>query len=318
MYRSAAEEDRPRGPPGAGRRDRRRGGPGSSRVASGRGRRGARRGGGRRAGAFGRPGAGSRRARRGGGVPSARRRADNRPGAAVGSRAGRGAGEFAGRRIRRGSCAAGRRSRSARRVSARPRRLAAGPRRLRISCRHRCSRAAAGGGEAARAVRLGARAGDLPDRLGRRDKPPRLSRKGVSLEICRAVRALPPPPGAPRSLDLLLDGLALLTTAGHAAAIPTLRRAAKALADIPAKDVLRWGWAAPRHAACGTSRVCLRSPQERSGSSATLARFRRCRAPSPLGIASAWKATSRVPPRSFRRPRAWQRRPGVATRPTPC
>jgi DNA-binding CsgD family transcriptional regulator len=68
--------------------------------------------------------------------------------------------------------------------------------------------------------------------------------KGVLLEICRAVRALPPPPGAPRPLDLLLDGLALLTTQGHAAATPTLQRAARALADIPVKDVLLWGWIA--------------------------------------------------------------------------
>ena len=64
------------------------------------------------------------------------------------------------------------------------------------------------------------------------------------LEICRAVRALPPPAGPPRPLDLLLDGLALLITDGHAAATPTLQRAAKALADIPVEDVLRWGWMA--------------------------------------------------------------------------
>jgi len=63
-------------------------------------------------------------------------------------------------------------------------------------------------------------------------------------EICRAVRALPPPQGTPRPLDLLLDGLALLTTDGRAAAIPTLQRAAKALASIPVAEVLRWGWAA--------------------------------------------------------------------------
>jgi DNA-binding CsgD family transcriptional regulator len=63
----------------------------------------------------------------------------------------------------------------------------------------------------------------------------------VLLEICRAVRALPPPPGAPRPLDLLLDGLALLTTDGRAAATPTLQRAAKALADMPMEDAMRWG-----------------------------------------------------------------------------
>ena len=71
-----------------------------------------------------------------------------------------------------------------------------------------------------------------------------LAVRDVLLEICRAVLALPPPPGDPRPLDLLLDGLALLTTDGHAAAAPTLQRAAKALADIPVEDVLRWGWIA--------------------------------------------------------------------------
>src|SRR5262249_28388991 len=65
------------------------------------------------------------------------------------------------------------------------------------------------------------------------------------LEICRAIRALPPRPGPPLPLDLLLDGLALLTTDGRAAATPTLRRAAEALADLPVADVLRWGSAAP-------------------------------------------------------------------------
>jgi hypothetical protein len=64
------------------------------------------------------------------------------------------------------------------------------------------------------------------------------------LEICRAIRALPSPPAAPRALDLLLDGLALLITDGHAAAASTLRQAKKALANISLEEVLRWGWAA--------------------------------------------------------------------------
>ena len=72
----------------------------------------------------------------------------------------------------------------------------------------------------------------------------RAAGRGVLLEICRAVRALPPRPDGPLPLDLLLDGLALLTTDGHAAATPTLQRAARALADIPVEDVLRWGWMA--------------------------------------------------------------------------
>jgi DNA-binding CsgD family transcriptional regulator len=68
---------------------------------------------------------------------------------------------------------------------------------------------------------------------------------GVLAEICRAVRALPPPPGAPHPLDLLIDGLALLNTDGRAAATPMLQRAVGALAGIPVEDVLRWGWLAP-------------------------------------------------------------------------
>ena len=63
-------------------------------------------------------------------------------------------------------------------------------------------------------------------------------------EICRAIRRLPPSPGAPCPLDLLLEGLALLSTDGRAAAIPTLQRAATVLVGIPVRDVQRWGWAA--------------------------------------------------------------------------
>jgi DNA-binding CsgD family transcriptional regulator len=64
------------------------------------------------------------------------------------------------------------------------------------------------------------------------------------LEICRAVQALPPSQGEPRPLEVLLDGLALLTTGGHVAAATTLQHAAAILTDIPIGDVLRWGWMA--------------------------------------------------------------------------
>jgi DNA-binding CsgD family transcriptional regulator len=64
---------------------------------------------------------------------------------------------------------------------------------------------------------------------------------GVLVEICHAIRALPAPAGAPHPLALLLDGLALLTTDGRAAATPILQRAAKAVVQMPVEDVLRWG-----------------------------------------------------------------------------
>jgi len=67
----------------------------------------------------------------------------------------------------------------------------------------------------------------------------------ILLEICRAVRALPPPPAPPHPLNLLIDGLALLSADGRAAATPALQRAVAALLDISVEDALRWGWLAP-------------------------------------------------------------------------
>jgi tetratricopeptide (TPR) repeat protein len=74
----------------------------------------------------------------------------------------------------------------------------------------------------------------------------RLAGSGDLLEVCRAARALPPPIEAPRTVDLVLDGLALIVTDGPAAAAPTLRRAVRAFvdADISAEEVFRWGWLA--------------------------------------------------------------------------
>jgi DNA-binding CsgD family transcriptional regulator len=66
----------------------------------------------------------------------------------------------------------------------------------------------------------------------------------VLLEICHAVQALALRQGTRRPLDLLLEGLALLTTDGHAAATPMLQRAGRALAEISVEDSLRWGWMA--------------------------------------------------------------------------
>jgi DNA-binding CsgD family transcriptional regulator len=68
---------------------------------------------------------------------------------------------------------------------------------------------------------------------------------GDLMEVSRAARALPPA-RPPRLIDLLLDGLARLVTDGPADAVPALRQVASAFAspEIPAEEVLRWGWMA--------------------------------------------------------------------------
>ena len=60
----------------------------------------------------------------------------------------------------------------------------------------------------------------------------------------------PPAPHPPRASDLLLDGLAVLLTAGYAAGAPMLKRALEAFrsGDIPAVEALRWTWVACRSA----------------------------------------------------------------------
>jgi DNA-binding CsgD family transcriptional regulator/tetratricopeptide (TPR) repeat protein len=108
-------------------------------------------------------------------------------------------------------------------------------------------------------------------------------------EICRAVRTLPPP-GTPRPLDVLLDGLALLGTDGRAAAIPTLQRAAKAHTDMRVEDVLRWGSVSSEASAAvwddeGMHAVAARHVQlaRDAGALAQLPIYL-----SALGIATAW------------------------------
>ncbi len=61
-------------------------------------------------------------------------------------------------------------------------------------------------------------------------------------EVARAARSAPPPAGAPRFSDLLLDGLAVLVTEGRAQAAPLLRRSARVFAEeeIPAAERRRW------------------------------------------------------------------------------
>src|SRR5712691_1928624 len=65
---------------------------------------------------------------------------------------------------------------------------------------------------------------------------------GLLLEVSRAARAAPLAE-APRSCDLLLDGLTTMVTQGHAAAEPTLRRAVNAfLGDqVSGEEWLQWG-----------------------------------------------------------------------------
>jgi DNA-binding CsgD family transcriptional regulator len=61
-------------------------------------------------------------------------------------------------------------------------------------------------------------------------------------EVSLAAWSAPPPAGAPRPPDLLLDGLAVLVTEGHAQAAPLLRRVARVFAEeeIPMAERLRW------------------------------------------------------------------------------
>jgi DNA-binding CsgD family transcriptional regulator len=65
-------------------------------------------------------------------------------------------------------------------------------------------------------------------------------------EVSRAARAVPAPADPPRWIDLLLDGVALTGTDGHAAAAPVLRRAAAAFdsPDTTAAEKLPWAWVA--------------------------------------------------------------------------
>jgi DNA-binding CsgD family transcriptional regulator len=74
----------------------------------------------------------------------------------------------------------------------------------------------------------------------------RLAKAGTLLEISHAVAAGAGPADPPRPSDLLLDGFALVFTAGRGAAAPVLQRAATAFAgpEASVEEVLRWGWLA--------------------------------------------------------------------------
>jgi DNA-binding CsgD family transcriptional regulator len=68
----------------------------------------------------------------------------------------------------------------------------------------------------------------------------------VLQEICRGAMALPPSPGGPRPVDLLLESLALLVLEGRASPNGKLRDAARVFTtdEISLSDVLHWGLAA--------------------------------------------------------------------------
>jgi DNA-binding CsgD family transcriptional regulator len=68
-----------------------------------------------------------------------------------------------------------------------------------------------------------------------------LGGESALLEVSNAVRKLPPLPADPHPLDLVIEGLALLVTDGHAVAGPVLQRAAKEVMQLPVEDVVRWG-----------------------------------------------------------------------------
>ena len=85
------------------------------------------------------------------------------------------------------------------------------------------------GGQAARAARRDAGPRDVPRRVlgGAVRRPPRRGRRRARGRRGGPRRRLGVAPrGAPRAADLLLDGVAPLTTEGYAAGAPTLKRAA--------------------------------------------------------------------------------------------
>jgi DNA-binding CsgD family transcriptional regulator len=70
------------------------------------------------------------------------------------------------------------------------------------------------------------------------------------LEVAQAARLAPPSP-QPHAADLLLDGLALLITEGHAVGTPMLQRALRAFADeeLSTSEDISWLWLACHAAA---------------------------------------------------------------------
>ena len=78
----------------------------------------------------------------------------------------------------------------------------------------------------------------------------RLGGEADARAVAAAARAAPPPEPPARAADLLLDGLALLITDGHAAGTPILREAVRAFhsGEIRTEEGLRWLWLGGRAA----------------------------------------------------------------------
>jgi DNA-binding CsgD family transcriptional regulator/tetratricopeptide (TPR) repeat protein len=76
------------------------------------------------------------------------------------------------------------------------------------------------------------------------------TRTGGLPDVSRAASNAPPRPGPAVPRDLLLQGLALIFTAGRSAAAPTLRRGVAAFTgpDVSSTEMVRWGWLATRAA----------------------------------------------------------------------
>jgi DNA-binding CsgD family transcriptional regulator len=65
------------------------------------------------------------------------------------------------------------------------------------------------------------------------------------LDVARAATEAPPPPGAPRAPDFLLDGLTAHYNEGYSAGVPLLRRAVNEFGDnMSAEEEIRWLWLA--------------------------------------------------------------------------
>jgi DNA-binding CsgD family transcriptional regulator/tetratricopeptide (TPR) repeat protein len=76
------------------------------------------------------------------------------------------------------------------------------------------------------------------------------TRTGGLPDVSRAASNAPPRPGPAVPRDLLLQGLALIFTAGRSAAAPPLRRGVAAFTgtEVSSTEMMRWGWLATRAA----------------------------------------------------------------------